>query len=324
MNTVDLIALGAASLVLVIYGLYFLYFSGYTEKENKISLMNKLKKSSLGIITQPEEDHVTLLKAAPETYFRSKLPKVEGLKEWIQHSGLDIKPAILVIVSIAIGLLLIFVFVFILHVNFLLAILFGVISSFILPWIFISVLTSRRKKLFLEEFPIALDTIRRALRAGHSMDRAIRMVVEQLQGPVGITFKEMTDQLNLGKSFEEVLAEMSNRLGIDDFRILAIVIVLQRETGGSLAESIDNFSKIIRSRQQLRKKISALTGEVRMTSMILTGIPFFIFGAVYISTPNYFNPLFYTQRGQIILMVGIAMLITGVGIITRMSYKEMY
>jgi tight adherence protein B len=150
------------------------------------------------------------------------------------------------------------------------------------------------------------------------------MVVEQLAGPVGQAFKQMVDQLTIGRTFDDVLAEMSNRIGIDDFRMLAIVIVLQRETGGSLAEAIDNFSKIIRARQHLRKKVKALTAEVRATAMILTAIPFVIFAAVFITTPNYFNPLFYTEKGQTLLLVGILMLVTGIGVIIRMTYRETY
>jgi len=324
MNTENLIAVVVGTLVIVIYGLYFLYFSRNNSHNRKINLESKL--NTLLYSTQEEQnvENISLLKTEPDTYFKSKLPKIEGFNEWIQHTGLDITPTMVILISILIGLFFIFLFIFVSHINILISCLLGTILSFFLPWCVITYLTSRRKKHFLEEFPIALDIMRRALRAGHSIDRAIGMVVLEVKGPVGIAFKQMVDQFNLGIPFEAVLANMSNRIGIGDFRMLAIVIVLQRETGGSLAEAIDNFSKIIRVRQQLRKKVKALTGEVRITAAILSAIPFFIFGAVYFLTPHYFDPLFNTDKGHMVALVGVLMLFTGISLIVRMTYKENY
>ncbi|MBA3813195.1 MAG: type II secretion system F family protein [Alphaproteobacteria bacterium] len=324
MNTLTLMPLTAAALVIIIYAFYYLYFSGNRKNNDNLNLSKKLNRG-FDSSEDKEGPNRSLLKASPDNaYFTSKLPKIEGIKEWVQHAGLEINPLIVVTLSIIAGIIAGFVFFIVMHINILISCLLGIISAFLIPWVIIAFLTSRRKKQFLEEFPVALDIMRRALRAGHSIDRSIAMVVEQITGPVGIAFKQMVEKLNLGSSFDQVLAEMANRIGIDDFRMLAIVIVLQRETGGSLAEAIENFSKIIRSRQQLRKRIKALTAEVRVTSAILTAIPFVIFGAVYVTTPNYFDPLFTTENGQMLLLGGVAMLATGIGLIIRMTYKEIY
>lgn len=324
MITASFIPIIAASLVIVSYAIYLLYSSRNEKLNKELDFQKRLNKTVNDTGAVQKNASVSLLKSTPDTYFKTKLPKVEGIKEWIQHAGLDIKPFIFVTISLVVGIIAGLCFLIVFHINVIISFLLGVISSFFLPWILIAFLTSRRKKKFLEEFPIALDIIRRALKAGHSIDRSIGMVVEQLSGPVGLSFKQMVDKLNLGRTFDDVLAEMANSIGIDDFRMLAIVIVLQRETGGSLAEAIDNFSKIIRSRQILRKKVKALTAEVRVTAMILTAIPFFIFGVVYYSTPNYFDPLFNTDNGHILLFIGIAMLVIGIGTIIRMTYRENY
>lgn len=323
MDRINLITIGVAGLVLGFYALFLLYSS---RNKNEIeNLEKRLKNVSVNTDKTRTEENLSLLKTTPtDAYFKTKLPKIEGLREWIQHAGIDVKPSLFVLASFALGIVVAVIFIFYLRANIIISLLIGALTSFVIPWMIIAFLTSRNKKKFLEEFPIALDIIRRALRAGHSIDRSITMVIEQVKGPVGDSFKRIVDQLTLGKPFDEVLAETANRLGIDDFRMLAIVIVLQRETGGSLAESIDNFSKIIRSRQQLRKKVKALTAEVRVTAMILTAIPFIIFFLVYFSTPNYFDPLFYTEYGQTLLITGILMLVAGIGIIVRMAYKETY
>src|SRR5262249_54817393 len=162
---------------------------------------------------------------------------------------------------------------------------------------------------------------RRALRVGHSTDRALAMVAEQGMGLVGETFKSLTEKMQLGAPMEIALAEVANHLGIEEFRMLAIVLILQRETGGSLAEVTDNFANIIRARENLRKKVQSLTAEVRVTAIILTSIPIFIFAVIYVVNPTYFNPLFYTEKGHVLLLIGSAMLVSGIAIIMKMAYR---
>jgi len=321
---INLISVGGALLILGGYWFFFVYWFRGKENRESADWSKRLGKT----FSAPEEEAaaLTLLKDNPDTdiYFKSKLPKIEGLKEWIQHAGLEIKPSIFIAASLIVGLITAFIFLFVFRANFLFSVLIGVVSSFLLPWAFIAFFTIRKKNKFLAEFPIALDMIRRALRAGHSADRALDMVAEQMTGSIGEIFRTITDKMRLGESTEAVLAEMSNRLGVDDFRMLSIVMVLQRETGGSLAEATENFAKIIRAREFLRKKVKALSAEVRVTAMILIAIPFFILGSVYFTTPTYLDPLFNTEQGHRLLLIGGLMLTTGIGIIIRMVYKEIY
>lgn len=324
-SLIDLITLLGALFVLAGYWFVFIYWAKRKSDKENIDWNRRIGSIS----TVPKEEvaaALTLLKDNPDTdlYFKSKIPKVEGLKEWILHAGLDVRPSIFITVSIVLGLTIGLTFILVFHANLLFSVLLGIVSSFMLPWAFIAFFTHRKKSKFLAEFPIALDMIRRALRAGHSVDRAMDMVAEQMTGSMGETFRTITDKMSLGEPVERVLGEMANRLGMDDFRMLAIVMVLQRETGGSLAEATENFSKIIRSREYLRKKVKALSAEVRVTAIILIAIPFFILGAVYFSSPSYLDPLFYTEQGNRLLLIGGGMLVTGIGVIIRMVYKEIY
>lgn len=321
---INLISLSLALVVFFGYGIFLLYRMRREASKEKFDWSRRLGKISSA--EETAESTLTLLKSHPDpdTYFKSKLPKIEGLKEWIQHAGLDIKPPVLIGIGVGLGAMVALFFFIFVGANGLFSLLIGVASGFVVPWAFIAILTRRVKNKFLDEFPIALDMIRRALRAGHSADRALDMVAEQETGPVGEAFKAITDKMRMGGTAEAVLAEMSNRVGIDDFRMLAIVMVLQRETGGSLAEATENFSKIIRARQNLRKKVKALTAEVRVTAAILTSLPFFILGAVYFTQPHYLDSLFYTEDGHKLLIIGGVMLTIGITMIIRLAYKEIY
>jgi tight adherence protein B len=282
---------------------------------------NKAVMESDGSLSLMKEKAVS---GVSEAYFKSKLPKIEGYKEWIQHAGLDIRPFVFALICLSIGMGIGFAFFIFLHANKILSFLLAIASAFLVPWAVVSILARRRKNQFLENFPNALDMIRRALRSGHSVERAIEMVAAQEQGLVGESFRTITERMRLGETLEAVLTEMSNKVGVDEFRMFSIVLILQRETGGSLSEATENFSKIIRARQNLRKKVKALTAEARVSAIILTIIPFFILGSVYISSPHYLDPLLYNPTGQKVLVGGALMMTTGIITILRMVYKEIY
>lgn len=313
------------SLVLITYILGMLFFYRHQEKtEEKIW---KQRLDQLFAVTDTEKKAaLSLIKddVSAESYFQSKLPKIEGMKQWIQHAGFNFSPAVFIESAAGLGITVFVLFFVIFHISLVLSLLISLVVSLVLPWAFLAFFQRIQKKRFMREFPVALDIMRRALRAGYSADRALEMVAEQQNTAIGRAFRMISDKMRLGEPAEQVLTEMSNRIGIDEFRMLAVVFVLQRETGGSLAEAAENFAKVIQARENLRKKISALTGEVRMTAMVLTALPFFILGAIYVTTPQYLNPLFSTDRGHILLMVGGVLLFVGIGIIFRMSYKEMY
>lgn len=320
-----LLPLLSAFFILIVYFGYFTYQRWLLSKDRTEMMKTRISQVSYLPKKESAED-LRLIKedSIQESFLQSKLPKVEGLRQWLQHAGLNIRPTVFVLLSSLLALVTWFVFIVILNVSLVISILLGIIASFLFPWLLVLYLTSRRKNAFLEEFPVALDVMRRALKAGFSADRSLEMVAEQQTGQMAKIFKTIGEKMRLGEPVEVVLADMANRIGIDEFRMLAIVLVLHRETGGSLAEAMDNFSTIIRTRQNLRKKIKALTAEVRLTALILTALPFFIMGTVFITSPRYLDTLFYTDNGQVLLIIGSIMLFTGISTIIRMAYKDIY
>lgn len=308
------------------YSIVVVFRMRYGDHEEGTNWSKRIEKVLMNSGETGDKTPLALIKenAASEAFFKSKLPKIEGYKEWLMHAGLEVSPAIFCIGCVLIGLTIGLIFLLILHTSLFFSFLICVANTFLLPWAGVTYLTKRRRNQFLEEFPNALDMVRRALRSGHSAERALEMVAEQSRGLVGEAFRTITDKMRLGESIETILADMSNRIGIDDFRMLSIVIVLQRETGGSLAEATENFAKIIRARQNLRKKMKALTAEGRTSAIILTAIPFFVLGTLYVTTPAYLDSLLYTPTGQMVLTIGGLMVVIGIAVILRMVYKEIY
>lgn len=310
-------------LILICY-VYYLYINKRkkAEEDNWKKRLNQLFKPP----EMERRETISLIKKtdSSEFFFQSKLQRIEGFNEWLQQAGLKISSIQFFEYCIIFGLAIFFIFYVYFKVAFLNSFLISTVLTFLISWGGILYLKNRNKELFLQEFPIALDIIRRALRAGFSTEKALEIVAEQQKGRIGIAFKTISDRMRLGENTETILADMSNRIGINEFRLLAIVFVLQRETGGSLADSAENLSRVIRAREHLRKKVKALTGEIRTTAAILTCLPFFSVGVIYLTTPSYLDPLFITEAGNYLVIIGGTLLALGVTVIIRMTHKDLY
>lgn len=185
-----------------------------------------------------------------------------------------------------------------------------------------TVLVQRYRARFLAGFPDALDLMIRAVRAGVPVVQAIINAGRELPHPVGREFKIMGDALRLGMDQQEVMDTASKRIGVPDFRFFVVCLQLQRETGGPLAETLENLSSIIRARREVRLKTRALTAQGRAAAKIIALVPFVVMGALKFIGPDYVDVLFDTESGRNVLYLAVGLVITGLVIIARMSRLE--
>jgi tight adherence protein B len=180
-------------------------------------------------------------------------------------------------------------------------------------------LIKRYQTRFLAAFPDTLDLVIRAVRAGVPVTQAIITVGEEAAEPLRSEFWTMGSSLKLGIDMSEVLEVAIKRIAIPDFSFFSVCLLLQRETGGQLGETLENLSAIIRSRRDLRLKTRALTAETRVASKIISAVPFFTLGVLYLVSRDYIMILFNSDSGHTILYVAAGLLTTGVLIIAKMS-----
>ncbi|OFX03769.1 MAG: hypothetical protein A3D94_00290 [Alphaproteobacteria bacterium RIFCSPHIGHO2_12_FULL_66_14] len=164
---------------------------------------------------------------------------------------------------------------------------------------------------FLEAFPDALDMCVRMVRSGLPVVAAMRTVGQQASPPVNVTFAHVADLCEIGVPLETALSNISTEIGLPDFHFFAIALGLQRRTGGNLARTLETFAEIIRKRRAVRMKATSTTAEVRMSAIILTGIPFFVIGTLAIINPGYLDPLINDPRGNVVLGAALLGLILG-------------
>ncbi|WP_310476673.1 type II secretion system F family protein [Sandarakinorhabdus sp.] len=163
------------------------------------------------------------------------------------------------------------------------------------------------------QFSLALGVIIRCVRAGLPVVEGMRAVGVEVPSPSGPEFGRCVDQIQLGVDFDEALAALATRCRLADYRFFGVTVALQRQTGGNLAETLDNLAETIRRRHAVRLKAQSLTSEIRATVMVLALLPAGVAALMMVVSPSYIMQLFTTQSGRMLL--GVAMLVQATGLV---------
>jgi tight adherence protein B len=211
---------------------------------------------------------------------------------------------------------------FVFHLNPLLAGLGGIANGFMWPHLIVSYLGKRRLKTFTATFPEAIDLIVRGLRSGLPISESIVTVSKEIVDPIGTEFKLIDQNIRLGRSIEEAMWDTARRIDTPEFKFFIISISVQRETGGNLAETLDNLSDILRRRRQMKLKVKALSSEARASAYIIGSLPFAVFGIITLINPGYAMDLFRDSRGLVMVAIGLTSMAIGALVMGKMVKFE--
>ena len=179
------------------------------------------------------------------------------------------------------------------------------------PILFLMQRRSARIKKFEEQFPEALDLLARALRAGHAFQTSLGMVADEVAEPVGPEFKKTFDQQNFGLPLKECLFELADRVPLLDVRFFATAVTIQRETGGNLAEILDNLAYVVRERFKILRQVRVHTAHGRFTGYVLLALPAVLGIILSYLSPDHMNTLFTEPMGKTMLMGAAVMQTVG-------------
>jgi tight adherence protein B len=191
------------------------------------------------------------------------------------------------------------------------------ILSGVLPLFWLLLRRRKRLKAFARQLPDALELIARALRAGHSLASGFNLVAEEMNEPIGVEFQRVYEEQNLGIALDEALTNMTNRVPNMDLRFFCTALILQRQTGGDLAEILDKIGELVRERFRIWGQVQALTGEGRLSGIVLLALPPVLFGVVYYLNPDYVMVLFTDPMGRKMLAGGVVMQFIGALVIRK-------
>jgi len=200
------------------------------------------------------------------------------------------------------------------------AVLFTVAAAglgLVLPYSYASWRRTRRFQQFEEMFPEAIDTLARAVRAGHAFTMALEIVTNELAEPAATEFRKLYEEQKYGMPVRDALLNLSIRIPLVDVKFFVTAVMLQRETGGNLAEILDNLSYMIRERFKILRQVRVYTAQGRLTMMLLMGLPPTIVVTMLIMNPSFIRPLFADPIGHMLLAAGITLQTIGYFVIRR-------
>jgi tight adherence protein B len=193
----------------------------------------------------------------------------------------------------------------------------ALLVGFLLPYSYASFRRNQRFEKFEELFPEAIDTLARAVRAGHAVTTALEMITNEVGEPVSGEFRQLYEEQKFGMPVRDALINLTERMPLVDVKFFVTAVMLQRETGGNLAEILDNLSYVIRERFKIQRQVRVYTAQGRLTMALLMGMPPIIVIVMIVLNPSFIRPLFSDPIGHTLLVVGIILQTVGYFVIRK-------
>ena len=237
------------------------------------------------------------------------------LKQMLDQADLQITPSRLVMFSGMAGMLAALA-VSMISISILMMVVAGVVAA-ALPFLHLYWKRKKRFDQFLEHLPDALDLMSRAFAAGHAFSESMHMVSTEMPEPIATEFRKTYEEQNLGLSLKLALENLTDRIPLLDLRMCVTAVLIQRETGGNLAEILEKVAHTIRERFRIMGDLKTLTTSSRMSAWLLCGLPIFVTFAITFLNPEYMAVLWKDQRGHYLIATALLLQLTGMLIVRK-------
>ena len=193
-----------------------------------------------------------------------------------------------------------------------------VVGGFGLPRFVLAKITARRQKQFQTELANSIDVIVRGIKSGLPLNECLAVIAKESPEPVAGEFRDVIEQQRVGVSLAEALERLTRRMPLPEVKFLAIVIAIQQQSGGNLAEALANLSSVLRDRFKMAMKVKALSAEAKASAAILGCLPPGVMLMVHMSSPEYIAPLFATRTGNLFILAGLFWMSCGILVMRKM------
>ena len=190
--------------------------------------------------------------------------------------------------------------------------------GFGLPRYVVGYLSKRRVNKFTKEFANAVDIIVRGIKSGLPVGECLNIIATESPEPVAGVFREIVESQKLGLALDASLERAQEQIQTAELKFFAIVLAIQAQTGGNLADTLQNLSNILRDRRKMANKVKALSSEAKSSASIIGSLPFLMTGLLYLTSPEYITPLFTDNLGQILIVCGLVWMSIGVFVMKQM------
>ena len=242
------------------------------------------------------------------------------LQDFLAQAGMRAKPAKIILLSAVLGLGSYLAAGFFFRKPYL-SLPLGLIVATI-PFLVVVFKRRRRLQKFEERFPEALDLLGRAVRAGHAFTTGLEMIAKECAEPLAGEFRTAFEEQNFGLPLRDALLNLSERVPLIDVRFFVTALLIQKETGGNLAEILDGLSRVIRDRFRIYREVQVRTAQGRLTAAILIALPIFMAITISFINPNYMKVLFQDSKGPLVLGIAAGLQVIGSMLLWKIIHFE--
>jgi len=310
--------------VAVLAGVYVIASMNLRERGHRRSRLERAVSRRRG--PKQADEVVSLRRLDPtsrfDKFFGPLLPRPEKLRIRLRQTGRKISPG-----QFGLGVLLTAIIAFAMMwrlggLSPTTSLVVGLAAGLLLPNFFVSTLIRRRRETFVDKLADGIDVMVRGLKAGLPVSETVVAVANEAKSPVKEIFTEVADRVRVGAQVDEAFAQAAENIAAPELKFLSITLSVQKETGGNLAETLENLSEILRKRRQMKMKIKAVSSEARASATILGSLPFVMFGILLLVNPRYATELFHDPRGHMLLAAGLGSMALGIGVMMKMVRFE--
>ena len=194
----------------------------------------------------------------------------------------------------------------------------GIAGTFLLPKLGLKMMARSRQKKFTQNFANAIDVLVRGIKSGLPVGECLAIIGREAPEPVGGEFFLLVEGQKMGVALDTLLARGLERMPTAEFKFFAIVLQIQQQTGGNLADTLDGLSNVLRERKRMKDKIKSMSSEAKSSAGIIGSLPFFVAGMVSMMSPDYLDPLIYTDMGNYMIAGGLLWMGVGITVMMKM------
>jgi tight adherence protein B len=245
-------------------------------------------------------------------------PRFHALDRLLQQSGVDLSLMKFIGIQLVLAASVLLVLWQVFGTLFFVALLIALVVGFSIPYLFVTRKRMARHERFTQQLPDALDYLARSMRAGNPFLASLRSASRELPVPTGTEFGITFDEVNYGLELDDALYNLGDRSGSEEMRFFITAVLIQKTTGGNLADVLTRIAAVMRSRAILHRDVRILAAEMKLSANVLIALPFFVAAALAVVNPDYFPILFEHDIGLILIGGQLIFMLIGYIIIQRM------
>ncbi len=314
----SIVALSALAAGGTIYVLLSPLMSGQSDRKKRLASV----AGGPRVIQKREAEHVIarrrqVQETLQELNERTSASKKISLRRRLEQAGLAMTPNTYYVLSAVTGIV-VMVLVALSGVSPFIALLAGGAASYGLPRYMLTRLARRRQRKFLEEFANTIDIVVRGVKSGLPLNDCLEIIAKEAPEPIRSEFQLVVEQQRVGVPLLECFNRLRERVPLQEVNFFSIVIAIQQQSGGNLAEALNNLAEVLRGRKRLQGKVQAFSSEAKSSAMIIGALPFIVMLLVYMTTPAYISLLWEHQWGRAMLAASGVWMLLGIFVMHRM------